>query len=237
MARNRPDELGRRTTALARRRHQARRLTVTAPTTRRAVVFPLPTHPDPRRDWERLPAGRKARLTGRAGDLKGAALHVFTVCAEHADPRDGSNMRASLVQIADELAVDVRTVRAAMRQLETDHWLRCDHRSVGGMRAGQPNPRSTYTVLVLRERPERKLTKTQRRAHWPRWRRFPAVNGGRISDPTRVGRISDPACRADLKSGIVCTNPVPDPDPEAVIERAVAGEWVVTAGGRGALAS
>ena len=152
----------------------------------------LRDHPDPpdlhpRVEWLRLAAGRRARLTGRAGGLTGAPLHVFTVCAEHANPRDGSNMRASLVGIAGELGMNVKTVRDAMRRLESDYWIRCKRRSKGGIRAdGVPNPTSTYRVLTLPDRPGPTLTATQRRQHWSAHRRA-GYQVGRVSDPTRRG--------------------------------------------------
>ena len=100
-------------------------------------------------DWLLLSASRRARLTGRAGNLKSIDLAVFVVMAEHARP-DGRGMRASVYTLADDAGFSVSPVRRALRRLEADFWVRCTHRSRGGLTAAsnKPNLTSCYNVLT-----------------------------------------------------------------------------------------
>ena len=116
--------------------------------------------------WPRLSASRRARLTGLAGGLKGVDLALFVVMAEHTRT-DGRGMRASLYTLADEAGFSVSPVRRALRRLEEDYWVRCTHRSKGGLTAGanKLNLTSSYDVLTLPADPRPKLlTKSKRRA-------------------------------------------------------------------------
>ena len=121
--------------------------------------------PDIDTSWPLLSKSRRARLTGLAGGLKGIDLAVFVVMAEHGR-RDGRGMRASVYTLADEAGWCVRRVRTAVRSLEEGCWVRCTHRSKGGLTAGanKPHLTSCYDVLTLSSDPRPKLTKAKRRA-------------------------------------------------------------------------
>ena len=133
--------------------------------------------PDIDTPWPLISKSRRARLTGLAGGLKGIDLAVFVVLAEHGRT-DGRGMRASVYTLANEAGFSVSPVRRALRRLEDDCWVRCTHRSKGGLTAGaKPNPTSCYDVLTLAADPRPKLTKSSRRVVlFPDWRerRLPA---------------------------------------------------------------
>ncbi len=163
--------------------------------------------------WPRLSKGRRARLTGLAGGLKGVDLAVFLVMAEHARG-DGRGMRASVFTLADEAGYSISPVRRALRRLEADYWVRCVHRSRGGLIAGtdQVNMTSTYTVLALATDPRPKLTKSKRRAAlFPDWRERPLpqltpvnVCEARSQRPTR-----SPVAATDKRSPVAATDKKP----------------------------
>ena len=116
-------------------------------------------------EWPLLSKSRRARLAGLAGGLKGIDLNLFIVMAEHART-DGRGMRASVYTLADEAGFSVSPIRRALRRLEAGYWVRCVHRSKGGVTpaADKPNPTSTYDILTLPADPRPKLTASKRRA-------------------------------------------------------------------------
>ena len=150
-----------------------------------ALMAPVP-NPD-RAEWARRSPSRKARLIGLAGGLRGVQLAVFIVMTENADWTTGRNMRASLETVARESGFSLSPVRRAVRALEDDAWIRCDHRSKGGLtaRATALNVTSTYSVLTLPAEPVGKLTKTKRVAvlHPERRQRAFRFIGGRSERP------------------------------------------------------
>ena len=150
-----------------------------------AMMAPVPD-PD-RAEWARRSPSRKARIVGLAGGLHGVQLAVFIVMTENADWTTGRNMRASLETVARESGFSLSPVRRAVRALEDDSWIRCDHRSKGGLtaKASALNVTSTYSVLTLPAEPAGKLTKTKRLAilHPERRQRAFRFNRGRSERP------------------------------------------------------
>ena len=148
-------------------------------------------------EWPHLSKSRRARLTGLAGGLKGIDLAVFVVMAEHGRG-DGRGMRASLTTLADESGFSVSPVRRALRRLEDGYWVRCTHRSRGGLTAAdKPNLTSCYDVLTLSADPRPALTKSKRRAVlFPDFRERPLPVKGR--NLTRSQRpTSNPVAATD----------------------------------------
>ena len=115
-------------------------------------------------EWITLPVARRARLTGIAGGLSGIPLNVFVVMAENANAA-GRGFRLSKRSLALESGFSLAAIRRTVVQLEAGDWIRCTHKSPGGLKpSGMANPTSVYSILTLRDRPGDMLKKSQRTA-------------------------------------------------------------------------